>query len=242
MRVDRYTRWEAESMSESSNIEIAEALEHNEHRVAKQTARFTSDLVEIIEAVLLAFVAIATAWSGYQAARWDGRQAELYAESSTIRIKGDQLITLGGQRRLLDVSTFNTWIQARNEGNEGLANLYERRFSPEYKLAFDAWLETKPFSNPDSPPGPSFMPKYENPLISKGTAANHEASAIFEEGTGARQQSDDYIRTTVVLATVLFLLALSQRFTLRRVRLGLLVPAGALMIYALVTIASFPRL
>ena len=49
-------------------------------------------------------------------------------------------------------------------------------------------------------------------------------------------------RTTVVLAPVLFLLAQSQRFKLRRVRLGLLVPAGGLMTYALVTILRFPRL
>ena len=46
----------------------------------------------------------------------------------------------------------------------------------------------------------------------------------------------------MVLAPVLFLLALSQRFKLPRVRLGLLVPAGGLMTYALVTILRFPRL
>jgi hypothetical protein len=86
------------------------------------------------------------------------------------------------------------------------------------------------------------MPEYDNRRITRGVAVNHEASRVFAEGTAARRQSDDYVRTTVVLATVLFLLALSQRFKLRRVRLGLLVPAGGLMIYALVTILSFPRL
>jgi predicted dehydrogenase len=115
--------------------------------------------VEILEALLLAIVAVATAWSGYQAARWDGRQAELYGEASTIRIDTDQQLTLGGQQRLLDVSTFNTWIEARNEGRTELAALYERRFSPEFKAAVDAWLATRPFANPDAPPGPSFMPE-----------------------------------------------------------------------------------
>jgi hypothetical protein len=52
---------------------------------------------EIVEAFLLAVVAIATAWGGYQAARWDGRQAELYGRSSTIRKEADQALTLGGQ-------------------------------------------------------------------------------------------------------------------------------------------------
>jgi hypothetical protein len=169
-------------------------------------------------------------------------QAELYGEASALRIEGDQLVTLGGQRRLLDVSTFNTWIEARNEGREGLAALYERRFSPEFKVAFDAWLETRPFSDATAPPGPSFMPEYRNAKIDKGVAANREASHIFDDGTAARKQSDDYVRTTVVLATVLFLLALSQRFRLRAVRLGVLVPAGGLMAYSLITILGFPRL
>jgi len=35
--------------------------------------------IEIIEAVILALVAVATAWSGYQAAQWAGKRAEQYA-------------------------------------------------------------------------------------------------------------------------------------------------------------------
>jgi hypothetical protein len=230
-------------MPESTNVEIAQTLsEYSEQRGAERLQGSLQDLVEIVEAVLLAIVAIATAWSGYQAAKWDGRQAELYGEASTTRIRADELVTLGGQQRLLDVSTFNTWIQARAEGHERLAALYERRFSSEFRVAFEAWLATNPFSNPNSPPGPSFMPEYNNPQISQGVAANHEASRMFDEGTAARRQSDDYVRTTVVLATVLFLLVLSQRFKLRLVRLWLLVPVGALMIYALATLVRYPRL
>ena len=187
-------------------------------------------------------VAIATAWSAYNAAKWDGHSAELYGQASTLRIQADELVTLGGQQRLLDVSTFNTWIQARNEGNDELAALYVRRFSNEFKVAFDAWLKTNPFSNPAAPPGPSFMPEYRNPQILQGAAANHEASGIFDEGTAARKQSEEYTGTTVVLATVLFLVALSPRFRSRRVRFVLLLLTGGLAVYALVTILGFPRL
>jgi hypothetical protein len=37
------------------------------------------ELIEIAEVVVLAIVAVATAWSGYQAAKWDGRQSAQYA-------------------------------------------------------------------------------------------------------------------------------------------------------------------
>jgi hypothetical protein len=226
---------------ESSNIEIVERLA--EHRDAESAKKSWQDLVvEILEAVLLGVVAVATAWSAYHAAKWDGHEAELYAQASTLRIEANELVTLGGQQRLLDVSTFNTWIQAKNEGRDELAELYVRRFSDEFKIAFDAWLKTDPFSNPTAPPGPSFMPEYRNPQILQGAATNHEASRIFDEGTVARKQSEEYTGTTVVLATVLFLVALAPRFQSRRVRFALLLLTGGLAVYALVTILGFPRL
>jgi hypothetical protein len=228
-------------MPEDLNAEIAETLASSEDGRSEATRTRWDETVEIVEALLLAIVAVATAWGGYQAARWDGRQAELYARASTVRSEADQALTLGGQRRLFDIVTFNTWIEARSEGRGDLAELYERRFSPEFATAFDAWIALDPFDNPDAPPGPSFMPEYENPLLEKGADLNDEADGIFVEGTTARHNADEYIRTTVVLATVLFLLALSQRFRVRRVRLGVLAVAIALMAYGLVTILTFSR-
>jgi hypothetical protein len=229
-------------MPEDLSVEIAGGLAEAGNPHAQPEKLRWERFVEILEAIVLAIVAITTAWSGYQAAKWDGRQAELYGEASAIRITADELLTLGGQQRLLDVMTFNTWIEAESEGRRDLAALYERRFSPEYKVAFDAWIAADPDANPDVPPGPSFMPEYVNAQIERGTTLNERSTHIFEEGTAAREVSDDYIRTTVVLATVLFLLALSQRFRMREVRIGVLVLTGGLMAYGLTAIISFPRL
>ncbi|HJX06521.1 MAG TPA: hypothetical protein VJ736_00475 [Actinomycetota bacterium] len=229
-------------MPEDLNAEIAGGLAEAGNPQEQPDRLRWERFVEISEAIVLAVVAVATAWSGYQAARWDGQQAERYGTASAIRIQADEKLTLGGQQKLLDVSTFNTWIQAKQEGNDALAALYVRRFSPEFETAFDAWTATHPFTNPDAPPGPSFMPEYTNPQIDEGNTMDDEASAIFDEGTEARETSDDYIRTTVVLATVLFLLALSQRFRIREVRIAVLIVSGLLMIYGLATIVSFKRL
>src|SRR5688572_22412524 len=94
-------------MPEDLNTEIAENVASEDG--LPTTARTRSDLiVEIAEAILLGIVAIATAWSGYQAARWDGRQAELYGRDSTTRNQADQSLTLGGQQRLLATSRRST--------------------------------------------------------------------------------------------------------------------------------------
>ena len=233
--------WMAQ-MPKELNAEIAGSLAETAEAVAQPSRSRRDTVIEILEAVLLAVVALATAWSGYQAAKWEGHSSELYAEASTIRIRADQLLTLGGQQRLLDISTFNTWIEAETEGKEELTTLYERRFSPEFKVAFDAWLATDPLENPDAPPSPSFMPEYVNPDLEQGEDLNAHASATLEEGTVAQGRSHEYVFTTVVLATILFLLALSQRFRMTNVRIGVLVVAGGLLLYGLITIVTYPRL
>ena len=87
-------------MPEEMNIEAAYALsERDKH--APQGERRRREVGEVFEVVILATVAVATAWSGYQAARWDGRQAFLYGESTRVRIEADEAATLGGQQRLL---------------------------------------------------------------------------------------------------------------------------------------------
>jgi hypothetical protein len=64
---------------------------------------------------------------------------------------------------------------------------------------------------------------------------------VFEQGVGARETGEKYVRTTVLLATVLFLIALSQRFGLFKVRVGLLCVALVLLGIALTAIATYRR-
>jgi hypothetical protein len=198
-------------------------------------------LVEIGEAILLALVAVATAWTGYQAARWDGESAKLYGTSSRIRIEATQADTRGGQEQLYDASTFSFWLEARLKGEAKLAAEYEGRFRPEYRPAFQAWLATHPFTNPDAPAGPMLMPQYRNGELEQAARLNTQASGVFAQGAHARTTGDRYVRATVLLATVLFLLAVSQRFRHFRVRVGLLCVAVVILAYAIGTIATYPR-
>ena len=65
---------------------------------------------------------------------------------------------------------------------------------------------------------------------------------MFEAGTAARETGERYVRQTVLFATVLFLVAVSQRFRFRGVRIAASVVAGTLMIVALVGMVTLPRL
>lgn len=224
-------------MSEGMNVEIAAKLGE-----AQSKGPSPVWLIEIAEALMLSLIAVTTAWCGYQAAKWDGRQALFYGNSARLRVEAGVSATEGGQQRLLDVVTFNTWIHLRETKDPAGGRLYERRFSPAYKVAFDAWLRTDPFNNANAPAGPTYMPEYHNALLMRSGQLNQEATETFTEGTEAREIAELYVRRTVMLATVLFLTALAQRFKINKVRVGLLLVAAALLVFQLINVATHPRL
>ena len=102
----------------------------------RSQARF--EVIEIIEALILALVAVATAWSGYQAAQWAGKRAELYATANRVRVTAEGLATLAGQERIYDSDTFGSWLAAKLDGKPEAVEFFERRFRDEYRTAFAA--------------------------------------------------------------------------------------------------------
>lgn len=199
-------------------------------------------VVEILEVAVLAAVAIATSFSGFQGTQWGGEQARLYGLASTTRFEADAASTLGGQQLVADSSIFTGWLQAHAAGDRELESLLEKRFSPDYAAAFQSWLGTDPFTDPNAPPGPGYMPGFENPLTTKAASLNAEASVYFADGTEARETANKYVRQTVLFATVLFLIAIAQRFRLRGVRIGANALALAVLVFAVYGLASLPRI
>jgi len=227
----------------STNAEIAHKLHEKieSKRSKSKEKEKLEERLEILEAFLLAIVAITTAWSGYQAARWDGNSALNYAGATALRVDGDHAATLGGQQRLHDISTFNTWLQAKTAGNSQMTGLLERRFSKDYQPGFRAWLETDPFHNLEAPPGPAFMPQYKNKLESEGAELLKQANEAFESAHSAREFAEDYVRLTVFLATILFMVAIAQGFRSKLPKFGLLGVAIVAMGVILMLLFMYPR-
>jgi hypothetical protein len=220
-----------------SNVELAHHLSHSHD----SSLSLGHQAVEIVEAIVLAVVAVATAWSGYQAALWTGHQSELYGEASKLRILAEQASTTANQERLYDSATVVEWLKAEAQGQKKLADLFERRLLPEFLPAFEAWKQTDPLNNPSAPAGPMLMAQYRSSKAEEAAQLNARASNTFEEGNKARRNSDDYVRCTVTLATVLLLMAISQRFKVQAVRVGLVVMAVLLLCFPIVRILMLPR-
>ncbi len=222
-----------------SNIEIAHHL--SEHK-KEEPQSWAHEILEIAEAVLLAVVAIATAWSGYQAALWTGHQSELYGQASKLRIEAEGAATYANQERSYNASTVAQWLIAEAHGDHKLAELFERRLLPEFRPIFEAWKKTDPLHNPSAPLGPQTMEGFRSSKTEEAGRMSDQATAVFEEGTRDRQFSDEYVRVTVTLATVLLLMAISQRFRTRGVRVGLLVIASLMLCFPVYRIIfTLPR-
>jgi hypothetical protein len=149
--------------------------------------------------------------------------------------------TLAGQDRLYDIVTFNGWVAAKIAGREALAAYYERRFRPEYAVAFAAWQALDPFHNKNAPAGPIFMPQYKNANALAASQFAATATRYFTTGVSTRDRTDDYVRATVFLATVLFLTALSQRFEFAGPRAIIIAIAAVLLAISLYWIIVLPR-
>ena len=214
----------------------------NQLRETGDTSQSRWEVIELIEALILALVAVATAWSGYQAAEWAGRRAADYAKANRVRVDAEGLATLAGQERIYDSDTFNSWLAAKLGGQAQAADFFERRFRDEYRPAFAAWMKTDPFNNAQASPGPIFMPEYHNAKHERFLALTKEAGAMADQGTKAGETGDQYVRITVLLATVLLITAIGQRFRFKSVRILFMILALLLLCLPFWQLLMLPRI
>ena len=225
----------------NANVEIAHHLGEHKHEHTEGSPLIEHWMLETIEAIVLAIIAVATAWSGYQAALWTGHQAQLYGNSTRMRVQAEGAMNYATQERLYEALSVSEWLKAEAQGQQKLADMFERRVLPEFRPAFEAWKQTDPLNNPNAPPGPQVMPQYRNAKAQEAATLNEQASDAFEQGNIAREHSDDYVRVTVLLATVLLLMAISQRFKIHAVRVGIVVVAILLLCFPIYHIFTLPR-
>ena len=197
-------------------------------------------VIEILAVLLMSATTLATAWSGYQAARWSGEQSQNYARASTMRIKSQEQATAAGQLRIDDLVLFNGWLDAREAGNARLAAIYRARFRPEFVPAFRAWIAQKPFTNPRAIAGPLYMPQYRSADLARSAKLDAAADDLYQEGTAAKSYDDKYILSTVFFAAVLFFAGISLRLDWRPLRIAVLAMALALLTGGVVFVLTLP--
>lgn len=196
--------------------------------------------VTILEAILLSIVALVAAWSGYSSAQWDSQSSLALARSSVARTEASVDSIQASQVNTLNSVDFNAVESAYLAHDEKAFHLTVRRLTPTYRTAFYAWLALHPLKNPSAPPDPSYMPQYRVPQQARAAVETAKADAYFDKAEYASSTGDKYVRLTVLLAAVLFLIGIGSRFPVRSARYGLGGVAAVLLIFCVIQLLTLP--
>jgi hypothetical protein len=220
--------------------EVAEHAKHAGHGGESEGHAGRERAVSIAEAVLLSLVTLMAAWSGYAAAKWSTESRVALAQGSAARTTASRANLNAVLLRNFDSGTFDAWFSAYTVDNRRAERLAIRRFRPEFLVAFNAWRATHPESNPHAPKGPTYMPQYRQPDIARARALDVRAERLSAAGDAAGQTADKYVRTTVFLASVLFIVGISTHFPIRGVRYALVGLGAAVLIISLIELTQLP--
>jgi hypothetical protein len=196
--------------------------------------------LELAATVLLAIAAVATAWAAYQSARWHGEQAKSQSASIAARVESTRAANVANRQAQIDVALFTQWVDAYAREESELSGFYRKRFRAEFEPAFEAWVATRPRTNPAAPLSPFAMPEYK--LAATTQADRLEAQAVAASSDVARfiQRADNYSLAVVLFAASLFFAGISTRLRGLGPRTGVLCLGYAMFFGTLIWIATFP--
>ncbi|MFL6070063.1 MAG: hypothetical protein ACJ72Y_02130 [Actinomycetes bacterium] len=204
------------------------------------TSRASGAWVDTVAAVLLALAAVATAWSSYQASRWTGEQAKAFSAANAARVEATQASNLANAQKEVDVNVFTQWVDAHLHDDHRVQTFYEQRFRDEFEPAFNAWLETDPFSDATAPESPFAMTQYVVAADQQAAQLTATADATAEAAKVDVQRATNYVLGVVLFAVALFFAGVSPKLSRPRLRIGILAVGIVVFMSAAIWIATFP--
>ena len=139
-------------------------------------------------------------------------------------MKSSEYASEARDARQLDLTVYTQWVLAKAEGNTALADYIQKRFTPEFQVAFDAWTADGMTEN-----SPLASDAYTPDGTTEAAHWSTVADTRYAEALTDNARGDKFSLLTVLFALVLFLTAMSQRdITLwgSRTLLGLGIIAG----------------
>jgi hypothetical protein len=190
---------------------------------------------ETVVLIVLSITAVLTAWCGFQSSQWSGEMSIAFTEASNDRIEAARQAGVANAARQADLTIWGVYLQARAQGNTGLARYAEQRFTDHFRVAYRAWI-----AQGEANDGPFKMKEYVPPGTTESAAADQRADSRFADALVFNQRGDNYTILTVLFALVLFFAAASTRLGNTRAQWIMLGVAIIFLITATVILATFP--
>ena len=215
-------------------------MNQDSDKSSSEKARPKHALFEPVGLVLLSLATVGTAWCSFQAATWGGASQRFINLSNAASRRAAAGELQNSQTMLLDVLLFSQYINARAASNETLARFYTDRFRGEAKTAFEAWMATEPFKNPNAPAHPFVTNLYQPRLLAEAHLAEDESQRLGQQAGEAGRTGRSYVLVTVLLASALFCGGTASKFEKPWIRRAVLGLGLAAFVFAAARLLSLP--
>jgi len=197
-------------------------------------------IIEVLTVLLLAIATVGSAWCAYQVSQWNGRETDAARESGVARINGSREYALATQKVAYDAASVAQYAEAVVDGNERLQSFLRTSIiRPGFLPLLDEW-QTYIDETGQAPPNLMENEEYLADLFAESTKYDEAALAASVEGDEAGRNADDYIVTTLFMASALFFAGVTASFSSRMTRIMLLAASAVTLGYAAARIAGFP--
>jgi hypothetical protein len=210
--------------------------------ISRGGQKVTLDLFETLAVVLLALGTIGSAWCAFQAARWNGEEADNLSRAQAARIESTKQANLATTKVAYDAGLVAQYATAVAEGQTALREFYRQKlFRPEFLPVLDQWLGGSVATAANAP---NFFEnqEYLDSLLGPTRRLDEQSQEFARQADRAGRNADDYILNTVLLATVLFFAGVSSNYRRISLRFLLVTIAALLLAVAASRIASLPVL
>lgn len=170
---------------------------------------------ELIVAILLGLVSIATAYATFQAALWDGNMTKAYTTGSNYQTEAESLYLEANQQYVQDGQLLSRLTELQLDiaaGVPGAQDKYDtlafQYVSPELQAAID-WADEQNAADPEFWYDPLANEDYQAALFGPYAEAKDAGLATIAEGDIANNYSDRLTLNTVLMALSLFLLGVA---------------------------------
>jgi hypothetical protein len=206
---------------------------------AKESQRRGSRLLEVIAVVLLGIATIGTAWCGYQSSRWNGEESDLARDAANAETEGARLFGLATQTVSYDSNIIAEYANAHSAGNERLKAFYRQVLvRPALLPLIDHWEAELAAGR--VPVNLLDDQEYLDEQMAPYRASVAESEAFTVESQVAGEHADDYVLTTLLLASALFFAGITTSFRVRFAQVLLLVGASLTLAYAASRLVDLP--
>ena len=193
----------------------------------------------MIAVILLGVATVSTAWSGYQASRWNQEQSDIAREASDLRIEANRQVGLATQTIVYDANLVTQYAKAVSDGDTQLQDFYKSTlFRADFLPVLERWQSA--VRSGQTPPRLLEDRDYLDAQLAPYQETQAKAEAKDIESKDAGQNGDDYVLLTLLLAAALFFAGVTTSFKLELARLVLLGLSAVLLAYCISQIATLP--